>query len=214
MKGSVLLVALFVCASLISLPNYAVSGLLTNGGFETGTPGWYGDTATVIEGWTRWGSDGWYHTDYNHTAGGSKAIKSWSDSTGIYQDFAVTAATQYTVSGFAYAPSTDTPVGWDSVMKIEWFNGASKLSEEEVGRFISGTDSLDTWKEIAGLFTAPTSADTGRIVMFLTDANGETANGGSIGWDDMDVDVVPEPGSLVLLGCGLAGIFLAKRRNG
>ncbi|MDD5737202.1 MAG: hypothetical protein PHH20_02775, partial [Candidatus Omnitrophica bacterium] len=162
---NVFVAVLAVAVVLTVAPSDAFANLLTNGDFESGTMGYYGDAATVIDGWTRWGSSGWYHNDYNHTSGGARGIKSWADDTGTYQDFSVTSGIQYNLSGFAYAPSADAPVGWDGIFKVEWFNADTKLSENEIGRFVSGTDAVDAWKSLSGTFVAPTDANKGRIVL-------------------------------------------------
>jgi len=198
-----------VIGLVLSFSPVAQANLLTNADLETGTLGQFG--TGVITGWATWGPSGYYHSDYNHTTGGSRAIKTWWDDTGIFQDFAATAGTSYNIGGYVYSPTTDSlGLGWNSVLKVEWYNGATKLSEYEVGRYISGTDAAGVWKNVSGDFTAPASANDGRLVMAIVNAgtwDPEHPHTGSAGWDDLSATPIPEPTSLLLLGSGLVGLI-------
>lgn len=178
-------VFLAVSLILISLSSVAEANLLANPGFEEGNGGWFG--ATTIPGWTIWGQSGWHHSDYNHTTGGSKAIKTWWSNTGIFQDFQAASNTAYNISGFAYSPTSDKAKGWDGLLKVEWFNGAAKVGEEDIGRFLGdGVDSYNVWKGISKSVVSPAGINAGRIVTYLVD-NGRPQKGGAVGWDDISV---------------------------
>ena len=187
------------------------ANLLTNGDFETGALGWFGDTA--IPNWTTWGTDGWHHNDFNHTPSGSKAVKTWGDGTGIYQDFTATGGTPYDFAGSSYSKSDDAAVGWNGILKVEWYSdaGFTKLGENVIGTFVGGTDPVSTWKDVSATYAAPGSAILGRVVMNLT-STGPT-HAGSIGWDDVSASPIPEPTSMLLLGSGLIGLFTVARRK-
>jgi hypothetical protein len=218
MKRLSLIGILVLSAALVWLPAVAQANILTNPDFESGTLGQFdNDTNTKIDGWTTFGTSGWYHTDYNHTAGGSRAIKIWWDDTAAYQDFSATAGTSYDFSGYAYSPSGDyLTSGWNGLLKVEWFSGDTKLGENEIGRFIGGTDPADTWKYLSSSYSAPSGVDTARVVMTIinTDPTWTQPHSGSVGWDDISAaSPIPEPTSLILLGSGLVGLFGISRRK-
>lgn len=191
----------------------AEAQLITNGGFEGGTTGQFG--SATIPNWLVWGSDGWHHGDAGLFHGGSLAIKTWSDTTGIYQDFSAAAGLSYDVSSYALSGSADALTGWDGVLKVEWFQtGVGSVGTQEVGRFEgSGVDPLGAWKLVSGTVVAPTGADQGRLVMHLV-TDGAGPRSGSLNWDDASVTLtaIPEPSSVVLLGLGLAAIAGLRRR--
>lgn len=209
MNAIAFLIATLACAWTIPVS----ANLLSNAGFESGSQGQFG--STPIPGWTTWGTDGWHHGDYNHTLSGSLAVKTWSDGSGLYQDFAAIAGTSYDISSSAFAPSNDPLRGWNGVLKIDWFGSGSFLASQDIGNFFGDeVDPFDTWKTISGTAIAPIGADQGRLTMVLSRNSNPTTNG-ALGWDDVSVELtqVPEPSSVVLMGLGLVSVLGAAYRR-
>ena len=175
----------------------ASANILRNPGFEEGDLGQF--SSVDIPGWVVYGTSGWHHEDPGAHFG-TKAIKEWSDDSGIFQDFPVVVGTEYDFSIYAISLSLDAGglQGWDAVFKVEWLDSDYILIRaDEVGRYygvkdagstgISG-DPLDTWKFISNSKTAPYPATFGRVVLHLTDGDGGyTTKKGSINWDDASV---------------------------
>jgi hypothetical protein len=192
----------------------AEANLLSNAGFENGTGGWFGDASFDLPDWGVWGTSGARETNLNHTQGGTASVVTWHNDTGLFQEFNVTAGESYDVSSYALTRSSDPATNWDGLIKVEWSDGSSNISEAEVGRFYGGVDPVDTWKQIQSSLVAPGGATLGRVVMYVTD-NGGGATSGSVAWDDINVEAtaIPEPASLMLLATGLIGIFGVSRKK-
>lgn len=196
-----LLLSCAIAAALV-VPASAAN-LLVNGGFEDGSTGSIGNG---VPNWSNWGSSGWHHDDAGKVIG-SKAIKFWWDDAGVWQDFTVTGNGQYAYSMQAFNSSSDPLVGWNGILKAEFYNSAlgtdpaNKLGEAVVDKFYSASDPRDQWVTISGAVTAPANADIGRIILMIADW--QPGVGGSLNFDEASVTLVPEPITAVLLGLAL-----------
>jgi hypothetical protein len=214
MKKALFLVVLLALSLTTSLSAVAEANLLSNADFENGVGGWFGDAAFSLPDWSVWGTSGARETNLNHTQGGTASVVTWHNDTGLFQEFSATAGETYSVSSYALTRSSDPATNWDGLLKVEWSDGSTNISEDEVGRFYGGVDAVDSWKQIQSSLVAPSSATLGRVVLYVTD-NGGGATSGSVAWDDIDVEAaaVPEPASLMFLASGLIGIFGISRKR-
>lgn len=182
---------MFLWIAIAAICSCAWANVLQNPGFEAGNIGWFGDAGFTIPGWIFWGTDGWCHNNPGAFFD-TRAILTWSDSTGIIQDFPVTWGRQYSFSAYALSLSSDNHGlhGWDGVLQIEWFDEDNYLIYgEEIGRFYgavildSPIDPYNTWKELSGMREAPIPAAYCRVFLHLT-PNG-AGTGGSLSWDNI-----------------------------
>jgi hypothetical protein len=91
-------------------------------------------------------------------------------------------------------------------MKIEYYDD----SGNGLGQDIEAFAATGSWAQITGsLFTAPLG--TTNVTMVV---GNETNNGGLVGsaiaFDNVTLDIIPEPMSIALLGLG--GLFLRRRK--
>ncbi len=195
--------------SLCVLAGSAQANLLTNGDFEDGPTQ---NTGDGVPGWSTWGFSGWHHDDAGQTLD-TKAIKFWWDDAGIFQDFTVTGGDTYDFSVQVLNASTDPLVGWNGLIKAEFYNSSigtdpsDALANVELQRYFSASDPIDQWVEIGGSLQAPAGADIGRIVMLIVDWQ-STGVSGALNFDN--AVVTPEPGALALLMIG--GLVALRRR--
>ena len=98
----------------------ANANILINGGFEDGPTG---QISSPIPGWSSWGGSGWHHDDAGQTLD-TKAIKFWWDDAGLWQDFAVTGGTNYSISAETLSPANDPLNLWNGLIKVEYYDRA------------------------------------------------------------------------------------------
>ena len=212
MKKALFLIVLLALSLTTSFSVVAEANLLSNADFENGEGGWFGDAAFSLPDWNVWGTSGARELALNHTQGGTASVVTWHNDTGVFQEFDASAGETYTVSSYALTRAADPATNWDGLIKVEWSDGTTNISEDEVGRFYGGVDAVDSWKQIQNNLVAPSAATLGRVVLYVTD-NGGGDTSGSVAWDDIDVATVPEPASLMLLASGLLGLFGISRKK-
>lgn len=220
--------ASIVSPPLIALTALAISAtanaasLITNGSFEQGAP--YAATYTAPSGWTTvsgdtqygpastWGltpPDGTQLAVFGGTASFQGGIKTtW---------FSVTQGQQYTFSfdatGVAAYTADWTPVAWE-----QWKMGVYYTVRYTDGALINTTAvdgatfpvAVNNWTTTSGNFTAAQSGFA-TMEVFLYN-NGWTPDGAVYSAvDNFNLEAVPEPASLGLLG--LSSVLLLRRRR-
>lgn len=189
----------------------AAANLVGNPGFEDGDTGPIGNGMPV---WGVWGNSGWHHNDAGRVIG-TKAIKFWWDDCGVFQDVPVVAGSQYLYSVMALSASSDPLVGWNGLLKAEFYNSAlgtdsaHRLGQIDVARYYSASAPRDQWVTISGTVTPPPTADLARIILMIVDWQ-STGVSGSLNFDESSITLVPEPATAGLLALAL---LLGLRRR-
>jgi hypothetical protein len=187
------LIAILMCTVLYVTPAKADNQLVVNGGFETGDfTGWTLSGNTANPG-IDYGVDGF---DANSGAFGAYLGAIGSPIT-LSQTLSTTAGDNLVVS-FAVAQNLDlaNPVGSTNTFLVS-LGGATLLSLSNPAAFGS-----------YNVYTLDLTAASSSLVLNITSQNNSDF------WSLDDVSVTaPEPVTLMLIGPGLAGLALLRRRS-
>lgn len=199
---------LIVLVSVLAMAGVASANLLTNPSFELGTGQGGSVDSAAITGWTFWGG-GWWANDTAED--GTWSIKRWDNGTGMFQDFTATPSQTYDFSVWGNDGALEPLVDRTMDLRVEWFDaGNGSLANVLLGQLTPG-GALDTWRQVSGSAVAPANTAYGR---FLIVTEGGGSAGGSLFFDSADVDVqaIPEPAALTLLGIGFLGLSHLRRK--
>ena len=144
---------------------------------------------------------------------GTVSLKNFGEA-GVFQDFAASPGDPFEGSVWAVNPeNADVLVlGQVAAVNIEWRDAAGVL-DVAFGDTIDASTPVDTWTELLVSGTAPAGTTTARFVLVTGPFDPAGPGGGAPRWDAASFDLVPEPGSLGLIGLGLFGLLGIRRRR-
>jgi hypothetical protein len=189
------------------MPTYG--NLIADPGFEAaGTGSWNFYTSTNA-----------FSMDFDTTAearsGSESLVVSWTSSVHPWQvaeanqNLAVSAGDPFTASAYAkITTALDNPCY--AYLETIFYDAASA----EVGAHLQSAKLHETnnWQQLSNLGTVPGGAVTARVrlVTFNEDGN---SSGGTVYWDDVSAETIPEPFTALLFSAGLALVFCGRRRQ-
>ena len=106
----------------------------------------------------------------------------------------------------SYIKQLGGPASSQGLMKIEWIDASGTEISEDIEYFAATSD----WTQITGsAFTAPAGTDSVTMVVGMESWAGGLM-GSTVAFDNVALDIIPEPMSIALLGLG--GLFLRRRK--
>ena len=190
----------------------SAANLLVNPGFED--PILAGGDVFGAPGWEVFG--GGTFTIKLAPRSGDNAFKTFGVTSGAYQQFAASPGQLWEASAWVLNPSFDQMAGEQiATVNIEWRDAADQLIFPEFGAplitsMTPAGDSASDYIQVGASGVAPAGTAIARFVLLTGAFAGP--GGGAPFFDDASFQLVPEPGTLALIGLA-TGVVLVRRRR-
>lgn len=206
-KISTYALAIVSCVALSAV----ASADLLNGSFENGN-------GALADNWANFGNT--FREPLNARTGNHsmKMFGQFSGGTsvsGVFQDFAITAGQSASASVYGLNWSSDAMSGDNfALLKLIYRDaGNNDLVSQESGRITASTTADQYQHLTAALGAAPAGTTHGSVFLLFIQPDTTPFAGGAAWFDDASVQVVPEPGTILALGAGLAILVRGRRRK-
>jgi hypothetical protein len=195
MKKLTLIMALVASAGLAN----AVVNLVPNGDFEiAGGADWVFAGGGAVDTYPAAGGNGGGYGDMDSSGGWGVFVSEVNPTTGLpLASLGLTAGDEYE---FTFDMIDLGTGGALAGMKMEGWDGVGSQGNSGDVKFNATT----SWETYTFLWTVPATSTGIKFVPLSVD-------GGHVGFDNVGVDVIPEPATFGLLGLAGAALFVARR---
>lgn len=205
MKGMICAVALLATASAATANLLYNPGFNTNGGGGTTPDDWTATGDAGKQGVENWGShdgDGWLEAFYGWNAGTSATL---------FQDVAGAANSIYTLS--FWQEGDDAWNGTAFSVSLLWLDAAGSQIGTPATMDLQSTAIANTgWTNQVLQATSPLNTATVRVQFAATSLAEAGAGAAKIDEVNFDVQAIPEPSTLALVGIPLIALAAMRRR--
>ena|ERR1051326_4792761 len=221
MEKRVKVVLGLACVAVFALAMATTSSanLLTDPGAENGTTA-PNPNPTSAAGWSFF-NGAVFSTDF--ALGGTQSIKEVTQNNvpGAFQQFAASAGQAWTMSGFGMTPTALAGSPAFGILQITFFDGPNGTGnnigtvETSPGNAaasgqVNGGSTPGVWNPLSVTAHAPAGAQSMQAFCLVVDFSGNTQG---VYFDNLDLEVVPEPSTVALVLTGLFGLVAIARKR-
>lgn len=187
-----------------ALNAYAGSNLLSDPGFESGTPvaGAIGGWATVV--------DAAFSQTYHHS--GAWSMENYYEPSGFHgvsvQAVAATPGAGYTLTGLGFTPAALSSSSSGTLILFFTDAGGGLLGQYLSSAPLDSASPAGTWIQLSVSGTAPANAAS----VYAETSLWNPGPGDTTYFDDLSLTVVPEPSVLAGLSAGLGLLYFSRNK--
>jgi hypothetical protein len=210
-------IVITLLVSFIAFGSFAEANLLSDPSFENG-----GDAIVIKDGPWTWsgGSNGqaFYNEDVALRGTKSAKVVMWGGSSNDYAYFVeefegIDTSMPYKVdANFLNNSAAQLNTDGTAAIQVKWFNSLGTLMQLDESAAFDNTYALDQWHNISVMSSAPAMATKAAVVL-VGKSNAGYAPDSTVYVDDMSLEAVPEPASIVMLASGLLGLLGISRKK-